>query len=93
MLDIAYPFASAWMKAVGALETTPTPEWIATTPVRCECSQEQMLRFLQDLWWILRMKLAGRAHDIVLHVAETHTTAMERELRVPRAWFALEREA
>ena len=60
MLDSVYPFTGLWVKTVGALESVPTPEWILSSPLHCECTQEMMGRFLSDLWWILRMKLSGR---------------------------------
>ena len=37
--------------------------------------------------------MAGRALDIVLHVSETHTAVATRDLRVPMAWYHLERES
>ena len=93
MLDSAFPFVGTWMRAIASLDHPPNNEWLANTALICETTMEMIWIFLREVWWILRMRVAGRGHDIILHIAETHTSAGERDLRVPRAWYQLERES
>ena len=93
MLDGAFPFAGAFMRAVTSLESPPTRQWLGDLAHTCETTMDLVWLFLREVWWILRMRVAGRGHDIILHVAETHTSADQRDLRVPLAWYQLERES
>ena len=72
MLDGAFPFAGTWIRAVTSLEKPPTAEWLANTALTCETTMEMIWLFLREMWGILRMRVAGRGHEIILHVAETH---------------------
>ena len=93
ILDAYYPFIGNWMRAIGSCDAPPTPEWMASLSIQCETNMETMYHLLGDMWWILRTRVAGRAQDIVLHVSETNTAVATRDLRVPLAWYHLERES
>ena len=87
MLDGAFPFVGVWKRSVAALDQPPTHEWLGDLPRTCETTMEMVWLLLQELWWVLRMRITGRGKDIILHVAETLTSERERNLRVPTAWY------
>ena len=92
MLDSYHPYIGIVFRALSALDSPPDGSWSLYTARECGTSVESLWRLYDDLWWIARTKTKDRAHDIVLHVAETCLTPEARNLRGPMVWYQLERE-
>ena len=92
MLDTFYPYINILLRALSALDAPPDGTWVVATAQECNVRIDELWGIFDDLWWVLRTKTEERAHDIVLHVAETYVAPDQRNLRGPVVWYQLERE-